>query len=155
MSLLLTNITLNLFQVFRSPTLRVLLLAGLAPAAPWASLNWHAARPHKIPSVTAVSISSCGGTVTARAGCARPALCAVREVEWSGHVARWEIQYVSGANQGLIQRREATENPASPVHAVVMMRWRSDPASLTLTLSVWVSGFLIIYCMFVVIFWDV
>ncbi len=140
--------TLNLYQVCRSQTLRICQPVVCAPAAPPAFLNWHAARPLRIPIVTAVSVSSCGEMVTAQMGCARPAPCVGMEAEWLGPVGRWEILYVSGVNQGLTQRRGVTGNPACPAHAVLMMRWRSDPASRTLTPSVWVSHYILV-CIYV------
>ncbi len=142
---IIDKMTLNLSQVCRSQTLRVCQPVVRAPAAPPAFLNWHAARPLRIPSVTAVSISSCGKMVTEQVGCARPAPCVGMEAEWFGPVGRWEILYVSGVNQGLTQRSRVTGNPACPAYAVLMTRWRSDPASRTLTLSVWVSAVIIIF----------
>lgn len=126
-------------------TLRVFHLASCVPAAPVAFLNWHVAHLPRIPSVTVASISSCGRMLTVQAGCVRGALCAVMEVEWLGPVVRWEILYVSGASQGLTQKRKVTGNPACLVHAVVKTRWSSDPANLTLTPSVWVSIIFVIY----------
>lgn len=136
-------------QVCRFLTLRVFQPVGCASAAPPGFLSWHAALPLWIPIVIAVRVSSCGGNITAQVGCARPAPCVGMEVESFSNAGGWEIPYVSSVNQGLTQESGATGNPACPAHAVVKTRWRSDPASRTLTPSVWVSVmFIKFYCVF-------